>query len=82
MTNKDNLLFIFSLFLSLITIIAFFVFQFPFLFFILLFPPFLFRKTQKKQQLLICEECQSILNPNWKLCPYCGRKVEGYMKRG
>ena len=69
--------------LSIISILAFFVFNFPFPFLFLFFPPLLFRAGRGKQkqfeqnmQMNYCSGCGNKLNPIWSFCPNCSKPIE------
>lgn len=69
-------LFAITIIISVISIVAFLLFDFPFLFFFLLFPPFLLRPRKAYIPITRCVNCQTQLDPYWKICPYCGKEIQ------
>ncbi|MHA2249858.1 MAG: hypothetical protein ACXAD7_05825 [Candidatus Kariarchaeaceae archaeon] len=77
---NNRMFFWFFLIISLLSIIAYVVYGFPFPFFFLFLPPFLFRKSNRNQVLplkqqyigpLYCEKCGIKIEQYWQYCPIC-----------
>ncbi|OLS16947.1 MAG: hypothetical protein HeimC2_45250 [Candidatus Heimdallarchaeota archaeon LC_2] len=69
--------------LSVLSLLAFLVFDFPFLFLFLFFPSLFFRSGRKKnlnynQQFgpQYCEKCQYPISPGWTFCPNCSNELK------
>jgi hypothetical protein len=75
MENQRTVIFLLSLAVSIISIIAFVLFDFPFLFFFLLFPPLFFKRSGQSEDILSCYNCNRRLNPDWQVCPWCGSTI-------
>ncbi|MHA2029535.1 MAG: zinc-ribbon domain-containing protein [Candidatus Kariarchaeaceae archaeon] len=67
--------------LSILSILAFFIFNFPFPFLFLFFPPLLFRAGRKNRKLFaehqqssFCSNCGYQLSPHWTFCPSCSHR--------
>ena len=69
--------------LSMVSLVAFFVFDFPFLFLFLFFPPLLFR-TGRHRNLnyndyrgpRYCERCHYQISSGWTFCPNCSKELK------
>ncbi|MFX1449253.1 MAG: zinc-ribbon domain-containing protein [Promethearchaeota archaeon] len=75
------LIFIGSIILTVLSILFYIFFDFPFLFFLLFLPPFYLFNRDKKIQFEIppkleCKNCnKEIHQKNYKFCPYCGAEL-------
>ena len=75
----------FSLIITVLSIIAYFIFNFPFLFIFLFLPPiFLFGKNDKKPTISSisnqCSNCgNKIKDKTYEFCPFCGKKLKNEM---
>ncbi|MHA1990385.1 MAG: zinc-ribbon domain-containing protein [Candidatus Hodarchaeales archaeon] len=86
--NNFFLLFIVSIFISLISLVSFFVFNFPLLLLFLFFPPFIFSwgKSNKISNELnlnntkrkYCNKCGNKINEIWLFCPYCSEDLSKF----
>ncbi|MHA1982779.1 MAG: zinc-ribbon domain-containing protein [Candidatus Hodarchaeales archaeon] len=86
--NNSFFLFIVSIFISLISLVTFFVFNFPLLLLFLFFPPFIFswqksRKLNNESNLNImkrqfCNKCGKKTDESWLFCPYCSEELSNF----
>ncbi|NVM01952.1 MAG: zinc-ribbon domain-containing protein [Candidatus Helarchaeota archaeon] len=74
------LVFVVSIIITILSFFLYIFFDFPFLFFLLLLPPFYLFNRDKKSQInyppqLKCKNCgKEIYKKNYKFCPYCGQE--------
>lgn len=73
--SKSNLLSIVLLIASAISLVLYILYGWPLL--LLLFLPGIFIKSPKKNFIdrFHCRNCQGIIDPNWKYCPFCSTKI-------